>query len=100
MRIKITGGGIFGGSGEVPVGSEHDLQGDPPAGWAGRYIVVSDKAAESTAITNPAITRESIEAMERADLLAALDARNWDGDKRLGAEKLRVELANIVFPSK
>jgi len=100
MRIKITSGGIFGASGEVPVGSEFDLQGPLPEAWAGRYVVLSDKSSDSTAVTNPAITRESIETMERADVLAALEEKKWDGDKRLGVEKLRTELAELLYPSK
>ena len=52
MRIRITSGGIFGAKGEVPVGTEFDVK-DVPAGWAGRYQVVSrDPSPGSTPVTN------------------------------------------------
>ena len=40
MRIKITKGGIFGQKGEIPIGTELTVK-EEPAGWAGRYEVVS-----------------------------------------------------------
>lgn len=52
MRIKITSAGIFGASGEVPIGSEFDLQSAPPEGWNGRYVVVSEKSPKAVEISN------------------------------------------------
>jgi hypothetical protein len=43
------------------------------------------------------LTREGIAVMEKPDLLAVLEAHGWDGDKRLGVEKLREALTAIVF---
>lgn len=40
-RIRITKGGLFGNTGELPIGKEFTLEGKPPAGWAGRYEMVS-----------------------------------------------------------
>lgn len=42
MKIRITAGGIYGMKGEIPVGTELDLDGEPPKGWAGRYHVISE----------------------------------------------------------
>lgn len=100
MRIKITSTGIFGGSGEVQVGSEFDLQSDPPQGWHGRYVVISESTAGAQAIVNQQLTAESIESMERVDVLAALEARDWTGDKRLSVDKLRAELVSLISAKK
>lgn len=53
MRIKITAGGIFGLTGEVPVGSEHDVSVPLPDGWAGKYEVIADIQPEAKPVTNP-----------------------------------------------
>lgn len=42
-------------------------------------------------------TRESIAAMNKADVLDLLDMHGWDGDKRLGVDKLRAALIDIMF---
>lgn len=60
MRIKITKGGIFGGKGEVPIGEEFTVK-EAPAGWAGRYEVISggDSKAAKTPVINPAPAGET-----------------------------------------
>lgn len=84
MKIRITAGGIFGAKGEVPIGAEIDLKGEPPAGWAGRYQVISDGPAPgSVALTgkNKAelldIARsENVEVEEgatNADIISAIE---------------------------
>lgn len=45
----------------------------------------------------PDLTREGVAAMDKADLLDLLDAHGWDGDKRLGVERLREALTEIMF---
>lgn len=67
MRIRITKPGIYGGSGEVPVGAEFNVRGDVPSAWSGRYeIVTDDPKPEAVAVVadvpepksgNPAVTR-------------------------------------------
>ncbi len=53
-RIRITGPGIHGApttdnpTGEYPIGYEFDTDGDLPAGWVGRAVVVGDEPAESS----------------------------------------------------
>lgn len=97
MKIRIIARGIYGGSGELAVGSEHEISGPIPAGWADR-VEVLDKAPDGAApITNEAPTREAIAAMSKSELLEWLDAHGWDGDKRLGVEKLRDALTAIMF---
>lgn len=48
MRIRITASGIFGNDGELPVGTEFDINGDAPAGWKGRYDVISGNPADGS----------------------------------------------------
>lgn len=55
MRIRITGRGIYGGDGEVAVGTELTVNGKIPDGWKGRYeIIKGEPNPETTPITNPA----------------------------------------------
>ncbi len=59
MKIRIKGikdgaenSGIFGNDGEIPVGTEIEVS-NPPAGWAGRYDVISGGPKEgAVALTN------------------------------------------------
>lgn len=52
MKIRISAGGIFGANGEVPIGTEVELA-EAPAGWAGRYQVISEGPKEAAvALTN------------------------------------------------
>lgn len=37
-KIRIIAGGIFGAKGEVPIGTEFEVKGDLPSGWAGRFV--------------------------------------------------------------
>ena len=55
-RIRITAAGIFGAptaknpTGEIPVGSEFDIEGDMPAGWKGRAVVVGAEPEEGSVL--------------------------------------------------
>jgi hypothetical protein len=51
MRIKITGGGIYGNDGEIPIGTEVTVK-EEPTGWAGRYEVISGDEEGKTPILN------------------------------------------------
>lgn len=54
MKIEITGKGIYGADGEVPVGTTLEVK-EEPKGWEGRYRVVSGGSKEGkTPVTNPA----------------------------------------------
>lgn len=61
MKIRITGGGIYGADGEVPIGTELTLKSEPKA-WAGRYIVLSDDGVTSdkVVIVNPQYDRDDL----------------------------------------
>ena len=52
MKIRIIAGGIYGGDGELPIGSEHIIGGNIPEGWAGKVEVVSDEP-KGEPVTNP-----------------------------------------------
>lgn len=62
MRIRITAGGIYDGTGsEIPVGTEIDVadfdvneEGQPvePHPWGGRFVAVSESRKGKTEITN------------------------------------------------
>lgn len=67
MKIRITSGGIFGAAGEVPIGTDIDLKGGPPAGWAGRYQVISDE---------PAPGAVALTGKNKAELLEIAKAEN------------------------
>jgi hypothetical protein len=43
MKILITGGGIYGAEGELPVGTQLTLD-DEPTAWAGRYQILDPDA--------------------------------------------------------
>lgn len=54
MKIRITGRGIYGVEGEVPVGTEFTISGDPPVGWVGKYEVIQDDPKPAAKpVTNP-----------------------------------------------
>lgn len=63
-RYKVIASGIFGLSGEVPVGTEIETNSDIPAGWAGKVVLVSSKRDKEAAIAEA-------EAMAKADAEAA-----------------------------
>lgn len=96
MKIRITAGGIYGADGQLPIGSDHEISGEIPAGWLELVEVLDDAPADAEPITND-LTREAIADMDKAEVLEWLDAHGWDGDKRLGVEKLRDALVAIVF---
>ena len=98
MKIRITAGGIFGATGELPIGMEFSITGPLPEGWVGRCIVLTDTDAPLTADTSAPLTADtapvmplpiSPATMEKPELLEWLVARGWDGDRRLGVDKLR-----------
>jgi hypothetical protein len=47
MKIEITGRGIYGAKGEVPVGTQLTVENEPK-GWEGRYRVLSGGPAEGS----------------------------------------------------
>lgn len=61
----------------------------PPEGYASRST--PEEIAAAIAAQTPALTAEDIAEMTKDEVLAKL-GEDWDGDKRLGVEKLRVEL--------
>ncbi len=67
-RIRITAAGIFGApteknpTGEIPVGSEFDIEGEMPAGWKGRAVVVGTEPEEGSVLIGNADDDERIAA--------------------------------------
>lgn len=51
MRIRITAGGIYGADGELLVGTELDISGPIPEGWAARCEVVQDVPPPEAVLT-------------------------------------------------
>jgi hypothetical protein len=100
MRIRIKGfngsedhSGLFGGNGEIPIGTEIDLA-EAPAGWAGRYDVISGGPAQgSTFVTGePGPLDRSIPELEKhlegvtdADEVQRLIDAETAGKSRSGA---------------
>lgn len=52
MKIRIIAGGIYGGNGELPIGSEHVIGGNIPDGWAGKVEILADEP-KGEPVTNP-----------------------------------------------
>ena len=53
MKIRIIAGGIYGANGELPIGSEHEISGPIPDGWAERVEIVPVASPDAKPITNP-----------------------------------------------
>ena len=82
MRIQITSGGIYDGNGvEIPVGTEFDVK-EEPAGWVGRYTVLSDGKGK---------TRVAADKEPDDPAKAELEAMTVDELKKL-ADELNVDL--------
>jgi|TARA_R100000093_G_scaffold64878_1_gene35837 hypothetical protein len=100
MRIEITGRGIYGRDGEIPIGTQVDLKSEP-LGWRGRYkIVTDDPKSDAQPITNPAReTDEDRSAVdEDLDEITALRDRyealtGGSADKRWKENTLRDKIA-------
>lgn len=106
-RIEIIAGGIYGATGEVPVGSVHDVS-TVPAGWAAKVRVLADEAPMEIALTG--ITTETILAgadigsaldaiaVENADrdaIIAEIETLGGKVDRRKSTETLAAELAGL-----
>jgi len=61
----------------------------PPQGYTSRST--AEEIAAAIAAQTPALTADEIANMSKDEVLEKLGA-DWGGDKRLGVEKLRVEL--------
>lgn len=77
LRIEIIAGGIYGATGEVPVGSVHEVS-TVPEGWLAKVRVLADETPMEIALTG--ITTEAI--LAGADIGAALDALAADSSDR------------------
>ena len=94
MKIRITGGGIYGTRGEIPVGTELEVS-DLPAGWKGRAVVVGeDPGDDATVIAND--EDERIDAARREVAEAAqkhIDGLNAEHATALQAATERADAA-------
>lgn len=98
MKYVITADDFVGANGAaIPAGTEFETNDALPADWAGKVRAVDAVPSGAMPITNEAPTREAIATMDKAEVLEWLDAHGWDGDKRLGVEKLRDALIGIMF---
>lgn len=87
-KIEIIAGGIWGGDGEVPVGSVHDVA-SVPDGWAEKVRVLTDDApADAVPLTN--------DDADRAAIIADLEALGAKVDKRKSTDTLAAELAELM----
>lgn len=98
MKYVITADDFYGSNGQhIPAGTEFSTESALPADWLGKVRTVDAVPEGAVPITNEAPTREAIAAMDKAEVLEWLEAHGWDGDKRLGVEKLRDALTAIMF---
>lgn len=90
MQILITGAGIYGADGEIPVGARLTLE-DEPTAWAGRYQILDADAKPAKAAASPSITADDYVPV--APFVAKDTGGNWftvfdANDKQVG-KKLR-----------
>lgn len=77
MKIKITGGGIFGQDGEIAIGTQLTVK-EEPKGWAGRYEVISGGDTEGKkAVANPAKAGKTDETPKTAAEVLELVSGNF-----------------------
>lgn len=74
MKIEITAGGIFGATGEIPIGTELTVK-EAPLGWVGRYRIIG-KTDGKTPVTNDG--PKPYDEMTRAELDKLADERKVD----------------------
>lgn len=75
MKIRITSPGIYGleatadnPHGEYPVGHEIDLgKNDAPAGWTGRYEIISGKPPEDADFITGTAAQRGTESKDQSD---------------------------------
>jgi len=107
-RIEIIAGGIYGATGEVPVGSVHDVA-TVPDGWSSKVRVLADEAPMEIALTG--ITTEAIVAgadigavldaldreanPDRDHVIAEIEALGGKVDRRKSTDTLAAELAGL-----
>jgi len=76
MKIRITSQGIYGlpvgdegGNGEYPIGHEITLDKgvSPPAGWSGKYEIVSGKLPDDAEFITGTSAERGTESKDQAD---------------------------------
>lgn len=98
MKYVITSDKFYGANGKhIPAGTVFSASTAIPADWLGMVLAIEDVPDDAVPLTNEAPTPETIAAMDKPEVLEWLDAHGWDGDKRLGVEKLRDALTEIMF---
>ncbi|MFG6566682.1 hypothetical protein [Sulfitobacter sp. 1A13679] len=91
-RIRITKGGLFGNTGELPIGEEFTLEGKPPAGWAGRYEMVSQTDDKEPVTANGDMSDD-----RKAVILEAIGGLDPEKDYTKGG-KPDVDAINALMP--
>ncbi len=103
--IRITGAGIYGvptaenPTGELPIGFEFETEGDVPAGWVGRAIVVGGEPAEGSQFVtgndddgDSAVAAARKEVIEKAEAeFKRLNEAHEDATRSLVARAERAE---------
>ena len=92
-RIRITKGGLFGNTGEFPIGKEFTLEGKPPAGWAGRYEMVSQTDDKEPVSANAGGMSED----RKTAILEAIGGLDPERDYTKGG-KPDVDAINALMP--
>jgi len=52
QKIRITEAGIYGAAGPIKVGSEFTIEGDVPAGWASKCVVIGRQSEKAEPVQN------------------------------------------------
>lgn len=91
-RIRITKGGLFGNTGELPIGQEFTLEGKPPAGWAGRYEMISQTDDKEPVTANSGLSED-----RKAEIFEAIGGLDREKDYTKGG-KPDVDAINALMP--
>lgn len=91
MKVRVTGRGIYGADGMVPIGTEVEVP-SIPKGWASRCEVVGGSKGK-TMIVNPEGEQEEEEIEpSKADLIAQAEELGIEVKKSWTKEKLQEEI--------
>lgn len=101
MKIRITQPGIYGAKGMIEVGTETLVSGEIPAGWKGKYVVVSEEAENAEPVTNQqVVTKEddapNLDDMTKDEMLEFAKSKELEVDGRWSKDKLREFLVEAV----
>ena len=80
MRVRVTAPGIFGVTGELPIGTEFDVKGDLEPSIAARVTVIKDEPGPDAVL---------VTGLDRDDLKKQADELGIEYARNIPTEKLK-----------